>query len=320
MFDRRLAQNFDWILFGLALIVAGIGLVVLYSAVTAGTQTAERALFNRQLMWYGIGLGVMVFSFFFDYKHLDRFAPAIYVGTILLLVMVKIYGKTVGGGQRWLDLGPISIQPSEIAKLTVIIVLARYYSRVPTASGYTLRELGKPLLVDRNSVCSYSEAAGPGHGDPSGPDRMRHDGVCQDRATNVFYTHGGLRFHLPRCMVFSKGLSTTTYFNFSKPGSGSPRGRVSYHSVENRHRLRNAVWKGLPPGNPECPVVSAGTTYGFHLFSFSRRVGFYGVGGRSGCVLIIDYLRTAHSLRVPGYFRDDDSSGGDGNAFLAGDH
>jgi rod shape determining protein RodA len=61
--------------------------------------------------------------------------------------MVFFYGKVGGGARRWLLFGPISIQPSEIAKLTVIIVLARYYSKVLTASGYTLRELGKPILL-----------------------------------------------------------------------------------------------------------------------------------------------------------------------------
>lgn len=147
MFDRRLAQNFDWVLFGLTLIIAGMGLVTLYSAVNAGPQTGESALFSRQLLWYGIGLGVMVVSFFFDYKYLDRFAPAIYIISIVLLIMVFFFGKIGGGARRWLFFGPFSIQPSEVAKLTVIIVLARYYSKVPTTNGYTLRELGKPMLL-----------------------------------------------------------------------------------------------------------------------------------------------------------------------------
>lgn len=147
MFDRRLAQNFDWVLFGLTLIIAGIGLVALYSAVTAGTQTDEIVLFSRQLMWFGIGLGIMVVSFFFDYKYLDKFAPTIYVVTVALLILVRFYGTVGGGARSWLFLGPFNIQPSEIAKLTVIIILARYYSKVPTSNGYTLRELIKPMLM-----------------------------------------------------------------------------------------------------------------------------------------------------------------------------
>jgi rod shape determining protein RodA len=147
MFDRRLAQNFDWVLFGLTFVIAGIGLMTLYSAVNAGAQTGESALFSRQLLWYGIGLGVMIVSFFFNYKHLDRLAPGIYVAAVVMLIMVFYFGKVGGGARRWLFIGPFSIQPSEIAKLTMIIVLARYYSRVPTDSGYNLRELAKPMLL-----------------------------------------------------------------------------------------------------------------------------------------------------------------------------
>ncbi len=148
MFDRRLAQNFDWGLLGLTLTIAVVGLVTLYSAVNAGDQTAaERALFVKQLIWYGAGFVAMVFSFLISYKHLDRLAPVIYIGTILLLLAVLWTGKIGGGARRWLILGPISIQPSEIAKIMVIIILARYYSRVPTTNGYNLRELLNPFLL-----------------------------------------------------------------------------------------------------------------------------------------------------------------------------
>jgi rod shape determining protein RodA len=147
MFDRRLAQNFDWLLFGLTFVVAAIGLITLYSALTAGAQTGASVLFKRQLLWYGIGLGIMVVSFFFDYKYLDRIAPALYIMTILMLIMVFFVGKVGGGARRWLFFGPISVQPSELAKLMVIIVLARYYAKVPTAGGYTLRELAKPMAL-----------------------------------------------------------------------------------------------------------------------------------------------------------------------------
>ena len=89
----------------------------------------------------------MIFSFLISYKHLDRFAPVMYVGTILLLVAVLLLGKMGGGARRWLIIGQISIQPSELAKLTVIFILARYFSRVPTIRGYTLRELIAPFLL-----------------------------------------------------------------------------------------------------------------------------------------------------------------------------
>ena len=147
MFDRRLAQNFDWVLLGLSVMLAGIGLATLYSAVTAGTPDGEVLLFQRQVMWYGIGLGVMLVSLFVDYRHLDRFAPLIWVAAIVMLCLVFSFGRVGGGARRWLVLGPLSVQPSEVAKLAVIIVLARVYSRGQAAEGYTMRELVKPFSL-----------------------------------------------------------------------------------------------------------------------------------------------------------------------------
>ncbi len=89
----------------------------------------------------------MVISLFFSYKTLDRYALLIYGICILLLVWVLFFGKFVSGSRRWLVLGPISIQPSELVKLAVIIVLSRYYSRATSKSGLTLQQLIIPMLI-----------------------------------------------------------------------------------------------------------------------------------------------------------------------------
>ncbi len=79
MFDRRLLQCFDWGLLILTLAVSGIGLVVLYSAVTAGVTGPDVLLFKKQLIWHGGGLVLMTLCFVFDYKQLERFGNAIYL-------------------------------------------------------------------------------------------------------------------------------------------------------------------------------------------------------------------------------------------------
>lgn len=131
----------------LTFLLGAIGLVALYSAVTAGDQTTQEVLFTKQLIWFGAGLAVMVLSFVFNYRLLERFAPAIYVVCILLLVAVLLVGTSGGGAQRWLRLGPLYIQPSEFAKLSIIIILARYYARYANTDGYTLPELIKPAML-----------------------------------------------------------------------------------------------------------------------------------------------------------------------------
>ena len=147
MFDRRLIQYFDWGLLGLVLMIALIGLVTLYSAVTAETPEPQKILFYKQLVWFGVGLVAMVAAFLFNYKLLDRWGPTIYIICILLLVIVLFMGKYVGGSKRWLILGPVSIQPSELVKLGIIVILARYFSKDAYTRGFTLVELIRPAIL-----------------------------------------------------------------------------------------------------------------------------------------------------------------------------
>jgi rod shape determining protein RodA len=147
MFDRRLLQCFDWGLLVLTLCIGAIGLVVLYSAVSAGVAEPDLVLFRKQLVWYGIGLGAMVFCFLFDYKQFERFANFIYLASVASLTAVLFFGKYVSGSRRWLSLGPLTIQPSEMAKVAVIIVLARYFAKLINTDGLILRDLMIPALL-----------------------------------------------------------------------------------------------------------------------------------------------------------------------------
>jgi rod shape determining protein RodA len=147
MFDRRLVQNFDWGLLGLTFLLGSIGLVIIYSAVSAGTPDPQRVLCLKQLIWFCVGLAGMVACFLFDYKVLERWALPFYIFCILLLAAVLILGKYAGGSRRWLVLGPVSIQPSELIKIAVIILVARYYSKVVNTIGLGIRELIYPMVV-----------------------------------------------------------------------------------------------------------------------------------------------------------------------------
>ena len=146
MFDRRLIQYFDWGLLGLAVLIGCIGLLTLYSAVTAETPAPQKILFFKQMLWFCIGLLAMVTAFLFNYKILDRWAQPIYFGCILLLIAVLFFGRYVGGSRRWLIIGPLSFQPSELVKIAVILSLAHYYSKDAKTRGFTLRELIRPLM------------------------------------------------------------------------------------------------------------------------------------------------------------------------------
>jgi rod shape determining protein RodA len=147
MFDRRFVHYFDWGLLGLAVVLGSFGLITLYSVVNAGALAPQKILYLKQMIWFGAGLMLMVISFLFNYKLLDRYAYAVYIFCVLLLIAVLFFGKYVGGSKRWLMLGPISIQPSEIVKVAVIITLASYYSKNAYTRGFTLRQLFTPVIL-----------------------------------------------------------------------------------------------------------------------------------------------------------------------------
>lgn len=132
---------------GLAILIGCLGLLVLYSAVTAETPEPQKVIFFKQLIWFASALVALVISFTFNYKMLDRYGHLIYLGCILLLIWVLLFGKYVGGSRRWVFLGPVSIQPSELVKIAVIIMLARYFSKDANTRGFTLRELIRPFIL-----------------------------------------------------------------------------------------------------------------------------------------------------------------------------
>ena len=147
MFDRRLLQYFDWGLFGLAILIGCLGLFILYSAVAAETPHPQKIIFYKQLIWFAIALAAMIVSFSFNYKLLDRWGQVVYIICILMLIWLLLFGKYVGGSRRWLILGPVSLQPSELAKIAIMIVLARYYSKDSNTRGFTLKELIRPAIL-----------------------------------------------------------------------------------------------------------------------------------------------------------------------------
>jgi len=145
MFDRRLVQNFDWVLLALVVIVCGIGIVNLYSA---GYNRGEGApLFIKQLYWLAVGLALMFVTLIYDYRHLEKLSYPIYILTILLLVTVMFEGKTVSGSRRWLPMGPFSFQPAELAKIAIILVLANYFSQRPRLADMRLKDLIVPGIL-----------------------------------------------------------------------------------------------------------------------------------------------------------------------------
>jgi rod shape determining protein RodA len=117
--DRRLLQNVDWPLLG-----ATVGLVILSASTLASLQVgrAGGGVALRQIAWFGVGLVALVIMASVDYRRLVRAAPLLYVLGLLALVAVFAIGRTVSGARRWLMIGPVSVQPSELFKLCFVLM------------------------------------------------------------------------------------------------------------------------------------------------------------------------------------------------------
>ncbi len=130
-FDRRLAYHFDWSLVFLTLAIIAGGLATIYSATEARVHTGftSNPLVIRQAFYAGVGFVAMIMVVLVDYRRLERYAYVVYAGALVLLLAVPLVGSVGNGARRWIDLGPVSIQPSEMVKVALVIALARYFHR-----------------------------------------------------------------------------------------------------------------------------------------------------------------------------------------------
>src|SRR5947208_1492303 len=145
--DRRLIFHFDWTIFFLTIAIAGVGMTSVISAAYPQGQAAVHPLIVRQLIWIGAGGLLMAMVVLFDYRALSTYAYLFYGIAVALLVAVSLVGQTTGGSRRWINFGVFKVEPSEIAKLALVLVLVRYMTEEPSPGGLRLRHIVFPGLL-----------------------------------------------------------------------------------------------------------------------------------------------------------------------------
>ncbi len=168
--ERRLFQNFDWLL------IAAVGLLVLLGIVLINNTTAAvEGLFDtsnliedftfRQILYAASGFAILFILSQLDYRIFAGLQWMFYAVMLSLLAIVFIIGQATGGAQRWIDLGPFQLQPSELCKLLIVLVLAKFLAdnskqmdkwrtlvfslslvAIPTAMVYLQPDLGTSLI------------------------------------------------------------------------------------------------------------------------------------------------------------------------------
>ncbi len=128
--DLRLLRRFDpWLLAAAAGLLA-YGLVMIWSAAASGNTPDDplESPVARQLLFGLAGLALFFLVCFVDYRLFGHLAETFYAVTIALLVLVLLVGDATYGARRWINFGPIPVQPSELAKLTLILTLAKIFT------------------------------------------------------------------------------------------------------------------------------------------------------------------------------------------------
>jgi len=143
MIDRRLLDNFDWGLLFVTVALALIGVMTIYSATRPVLDAAQKSFYMRQLYWIALSLIAFFVLVSLDYKWFVRYAYIANVAGIVLLILVLVIGRKGMGAQRWVNIGPLSFQPSEFFKILFIITLSRYLSYRKTGSGLGLKMILK---------------------------------------------------------------------------------------------------------------------------------------------------------------------------------
>ena len=140
---KRYARNFNWPLALGGVFIALIGVLCIRSAGLHDMDSSGE--FKKQILYLALGVPLMFGLSLVDYRNWQRWAPALYIANLLLLMFILRGGHSALGAQRWISLGPLgTFQPSEPAKLVVAISLAAVLCR---GRYENLQELWKPLLM-----------------------------------------------------------------------------------------------------------------------------------------------------------------------------
>ncbi|MBI2222683.1 MAG: rod shape-determining protein RodA [Acidobacteria bacterium] len=127
MFERRLYFHIDWLLLGAILLLAGLGVAMIYSTTYDPVREVASREVYTQLYALALGVAAMAVCMSIDYRRLAEHSLLIYGCLIVLLVYVLLFGLTRGGSQRWINLRAFNLQPSEFGRMVVALVLAMYF-------------------------------------------------------------------------------------------------------------------------------------------------------------------------------------------------
>ncbi|CAM3298770.1 rod shape-determining protein RodA [Aequorivita lipolytica] len=142
--------KFDWLLIFMFIALVTMGWINIYSASLSDTAKGFwdfDQIYGKQMIWIGLSVIIIIFVLAVESKFYERFASVIYIISLLTLLGLFVFGKTIAGSTSWYDFGGISIQPSEFAKATTALALAKYVSDIQTNMQDFKNQIGAFIIL-----------------------------------------------------------------------------------------------------------------------------------------------------------------------------
>lgn len=152
MSQSKIWRNFDFVLLGTVALLILFGIAMIRSAMLTSPDGGEREV-SRQMLFAVIGIVIVFLISGVDYRLWGRLGPGLYATLIILLLFVELFGNAVFGANRWIPLGPVNLQPSELGKFIMVIALSYFIANHPLEIGrftfvvQTLIYIGVPVVL-----------------------------------------------------------------------------------------------------------------------------------------------------------------------------
>ncbi len=139
--DTGLLKHFDWVMLSATLLIISFGIMMIYSTTTAAGPLVLNLVALKQAIYAVVGLVLMGILARVDYRFLANWSWVIYSLALVLLLLIFVIGRETFGSTRWIDVGPVAVQPSELAKLVMVLVLASFLAERPRGRSNLFRFL-----------------------------------------------------------------------------------------------------------------------------------------------------------------------------------
>jgi rod shape determining protein RodA len=142
--------RFDWLIIFIYIALVAMGWINIYSASLSNAAKGYfdfTQIYGKQMIWIGLSVIIIIFVLAIESKFYERFASVIYIVSLLSLLGLFVFGKTIAGATSWYDLGGISIQPSEFVKATTALALAKYVSDIQTDMKDIKQQIGAFIIL-----------------------------------------------------------------------------------------------------------------------------------------------------------------------------